>query len=102
MRGKQFYVPSWAPYNFVACFPHISEDIFSGLICTDAGTCVNRTENFMWCECEKGCTNSKNVTIRVIELKLIMRNSTCHPTSHRYSIKSNWQSNIHICVVVPM
>ena len=34
----------------------ISEDICAGVTCQNGGTCVNRTADFWWCECEKGWT----------------------------------------------
>ena len=40
-------------------FTIISEDICSGIICQNGGTCVNRTATFWWCECEKGWTGRK-------------------------------------------
>ena len=56
-------------------FHFISEDICSGVNCQHGGTCVNRTIDFWWCECEKGWTgrhceyNGKGVSIFIADGK---------------------------------
>ena len=42
--------------KFHGMFSLLSEDICSGVICQNGGTCVNRSQSFWWCECENGWT----------------------------------------------